>query len=188
MEIISGEFVMRGCDRSEALCSIEDAAALIHQIGFLPLFSNDIAGFSLEEHVPADVWWTGDTHADPWEWRMMLAEDPSIAYGIFFNRTAGFVSKDFFPVFANYRRNGYDFDALFDDELASYRSKKIMDVFNEDPELLTYQIKELAGFGKRTEDGQAAEKNFEGCLTELQMQTYLIISGFHQKKNKKGAP
>ena len=47
MEIISGEFVMNGCDRSEALYSLEGITALIHQIGFLPLFSNEITGFSV---------------------------------------------------------------------------------------------------------------------------------------------
>ena len=112
---------------------------------------------------------------------MILARDPDIAYGKFFNKAAGFVSKSFFPTFANYRRNGYDFDALFEDELASYRAKKVMDVFDPDDEavgkeLMSYEVKELA----------AVDKNFQGTLTDLQMQTYLILSDFRQKKNKKG--
>ena len=181
---------MKGCDKNDpsALKSIEDAIVLIHKIGFLPLFSNDIPGFSVEEHVPAGNWWTGDETTDPWEWRMILARDPDMVYGKFFNRAAGFISHSFFPIFANYRRNGYDYDALFDDGLASYRSKKIMDVFELDDEasgrrLMTSEVKGLAGFGK---DG--GEKNFEGVLTDLQMQTYLIMGEFRQKKNRKGQP
>ena len=180
MEVISGEFIMTGCDPMDpgALHSPADAKALIHTIGFLPLFSNDIRGFSIEEHVPAGNWWTGDPQTDPWEWRVILAADDTIAYGKFFNKTAGFISKDFFPVLANYRRNGYDFDALFEDELAPYRSKKIMDVFETDDEgtgkeLLSSEIRELAG-------------KDEAALTDLQMQTYLIVSAFRQRKNKKG--
>ena len=180
MEVINGEFIMIGCDPTDphVLRSPEDAKALIRRIGFLPLFSNSIPGFSIEEHVPAENWWSGDPRIDPWEWRMILSADDSIAYGKFFNRTAGFISKDFFPVLANYRRNGYDFDALFEDELASYRSKKIMDVFACDDEergkeLLSTEIRELAG-------------KDEATLTELQMQTYLIVSAFRQRKNKKG--
>lgn len=180
MEVINGEFIMIGCDPTDpgALRSPEDAKALIRRIGFLPLFSNSIPGFSIEEHVPAENWWTGDPQTDPWEWRMILAADEAIAYGKFFNKTAGFISKDFFPVLANYRRNGYDFDALFEDELASYRSKKIMDVFACDDEgrgkeMLSSEIRELAG-------------KDEATLTELQMQTYLIVSAFRQRKNKKG--
>ena len=179
MEVINGEFIMVGCDPDdpEALRSPADARALIQNVGFLPLFSNSIPGFSIEEHVPAENWWTGDPQTDPWEWRIILSADDTIAYGKFFNKTAGFISKDFFPAFANYRRNGYDFDALFEDELASHRSKKIMDVFECDDEgigkeLLSSEIRELAG-------------KDEATLTDLQMQTYLIVSAFRQRKNKK---
>ena len=183
METINGEWIMKGCGSSDpsVLHSAEELISLIHTIGFLPLFSNTIDGFSVEERVPGNVWWTGDEASDPWEWRMILARDSGICYGKFFNRSAGFVSKALFPVFANYRRNGYDFDALFEDELASYRSKKVMDVFELDDEavgkeLMSNEVKELA----------AVDKNFQGTLTELQMQTYLILSDFRQRKNKKG--
>ena len=46
---------------------------------------------------------------------------------------------------------------------------------------MSSDVKALAGFGKGS-----GEKNFNGILTELQMQTYLIVSQFLQKKNKKG--
>ena len=183
METINGEWIMKGCDSADpsALHSTDELISFIHTIGFLPLFANTIDGFSVEERVPAHVWWTGDEATDPWEWRMILSRDPDIAYGKFFNKAAGFISKSFFPTFANYRRNGYDFDALFEDELASCRSKKVMDVFelNEENcgrELMSNEVKELA----------AVDKNFQGTLTDLQMQTYLILSDFRQRKNKKG--
>ncbi|MBO4835332.1 MAG: hypothetical protein J5483_04395, partial [Lachnospiraceae bacterium] len=47
-------------------------------------------------------------------------------------------------------------------------------------EMLSFELKAKAGFGK------GGEKNFEGILTELEMQTYLLMSDFRQKKNKKG--
>ena len=63
-----------------------------------------------------------------------------------------------------------------------------MDVFclNDEAvgkQILSSEIKVLAGFYK---DG--GEKNFEGTITDLQMQTYLIFSCFEQKRNKKGQP
>lgn len=169
-----------------AIHGIDDLLTLVGRVGFLPLFSNSINGFSVEEHVPGTSWWTGDPAIDPWEWRQILASHQDIAYGKFFNNAAGFVDREFFPVFANYRRNGYDFDALFDDGMVSYRAKKIMDVFDLDEkacgqEFLSNQIRDLAGFGKN-----GGEKNFEGQLTRLQMQTYLIISDFRQRINRKG--
>ena len=188
MEYINGEFIMAGCDPSDALHTVSDCAAFIRTIGFIPLFSNAIPGFSIEEHTAVSQWWTGDPETDPWEWRQILSSDPTIVYGKFFGRNAGFISKEWFPAFANYRRNGYDFDALFEDELASYRAKKIMDVFELDEEgkgrsIMSSEVKQLAGFSR---DG--GEKNFEGCITDLQMQTYLIMGDFQQKKNKKGVP
>ena len=191
MEYINGDFIMAGCDDSHAIHTLSDALSLIHTIGFLPLFSNSITGFSIEEHTTASSWWTDDPATDPWQWRMLLTADETIAYGKFFGRNAGFISKDFFPTFANYRRNGYDFDALFEDELASYRAKKIMDVFDLNDEsvgrsIMSSDLKELAGFKKKRGENDGGEKNFEGVITDLQMQTYLIMADFQQKKNKKG--
>ena len=192
METKDGKWIMKGCAPScdQRLRTIEDLYELIGRIGMLPLFSNSIPGFSVEERVTAESWWTGDPETDPWEWREIAAVHPDIAYGKFFEGKAGFVSGDFFPVFANYRRNGYDFEALFEDEMASYRAKKIMDAFELDEkacgrELMSNELKNLAGFGKR-KDGTPGEKGFNYAFTDLQMQTYLIISGFKQRRNKSG--
>ena len=184
MEVINSEWFMKGCapDDPKRVHTIDEAADLIRKVGFLPLFSNNIPGFSLEEHVTPDSWWTDDPEHDPWSWRQILAKYKDIAYGKFFEKKAGFISKKWFPIFANYRRNGYDFDALFDDELASRRAKKLMDEFEGGREWLSFEVKEKAGFGK------GGEKNFEGTLSDLQMQTYLIASDFRQKVNKKGEP
>lgn len=195
METINGEFIMQGCEENDPnrLWTIDDLYKFIHTIGFVPLFScncSGLKGFSVEEHVTAEQWWTGDKATDPWEWRIIASRNDDIAYGKFFDKKAGFISKDWFPKFANYRREGYDYEALFEDELANYRSKKIMDALGVDDkgqssEVMSNNLKARAGFGKRS-DGSAGEKNFEGALTELQMQTYLIMSDFRQKKNKKG--
>ena len=189
MEFIGGNFYMKGCSADDPRCihNVAEAKRLILEAGFLPLFENGAAGFSVEEHTPAAHWWTGDPETDPWEWRITLSKDPDVAYGKFFDKKAGFISKEWFPDYANYRRDGYDFDALWEDELASYRMKKIMDVFRLDEhmngaEILSAELKELAGFGK------GGEKNFEGVLTDLQMRGYLIMSDFRQRKNKKGVP
>lgn len=158
----------------------------INEIGFLPLFQNEIEGFSVEEHVSPLYWWTGNAEQDPWEWREVIAGTGKVAYGKFFERKVGFISKEWFPVFANYRRDGYDFDSRWEDGLANIRHKKIMDCFETDEEVeearehTGLQMKREAGFGR---DGY---KNFDGMITELQMQTYLVVSGFRRKRSKKG--
>lgn len=174
---------------SRIIHNVEKLEDLINEIGFLPLFTSSIPGFSVEDHTDPTSWWTGDEITDPWEWRVSASRRGNIAYGKFFDNKAGFISKAWIPVFANYRRDGYDFDARWDDELASHRQKKIMDLFmddedgssnNADKELFSFEIKQQAGFGK---DG---EKNFEGTLTSLEMEFYLVCRDFRKRKSKKG--
>ncbi len=186
MSVENGTWIMRGIPASDPAClhSAADLEALVEQIGFLPLFAGEVPGFSVEERTAPEDWWTGDPGTDPWEWRITLTERRQVVYGKFFGGRAGFVARDWLPVFANYRRDGYDFDARWEDELASYRQKKIMDLFfgdQADAERFSFEVREKAGFGK------GGEKNFAGTLTGLEMETYLVCAGFRQRVNKKGA-
>lgn len=181
----SGTWIMHGVAENDPRClhTVEEAVTYINEVGFLPLFKNEIPDFSLEERTVPEYWWSGDPKHDPWEWRKLIAGSQKAAYGKFFDKKAGFISKEWFPYFANYRRDGYDFDALWDDEKASMRQKKIMDLFaeeNADAELYSFEVKQKAGFGKE------GEKNFEGTITVLQMKNYLCMHDFRQRKNKKG--
>lgn len=60
------------------------------------------------------------------------------------------------------------------------RSKRIMDQFVGKDEIFSFELKRLAGFGKE------GEKNFDGTVTDLQMQGYLLIRDFRRRINKKG--
>ncbi len=162
----------------------------VNEVGFLPLFANEVIGFSAEEHVSPLFWWTGDPEQDPWVWREIIAADHQVAYGKFFGGRAGFISLAWLPYFANFRRDGYDFDAKWEDGLANRREKKIMDLLTDrDPDgdmsfpdrhILSTELKKKAGFGKN------GEKNFPGIMTNLQNQLYIVISGFERRRNKKG--
>lgn len=180
----SGVWIMYGLSKDDPNCihTAKELSAYIEKVGFLPLFKNDIPGFSVEEHTESAYWWSGDALRDPWEWRKTIAAEGNIAYGKFFDKKAAFISKEWLPHFINYRRDGYDFDALWDDEKASLRQKKIMDNFDNDSEIFSNKLKELSGFGK---DG---EKNFDGVLTALQMEMYLCVRDFKQRLNKRGEP
>jgi chromosome segregation ATPase len=47
------------------------------------------------------------------------------------------------PVFVNYRRDGYDFDSLWEDGKAGQRAKKIMDLFILEESELTFYEKQM---------------------------------------------
>lgn len=152
------------------LRSPEDVRETVGRLGFLSFFRNEIPGYSIEEHTPPALWFT--EVPGPWEWKGELARDKDLVYGKFFRGRAGFISRDWFPAFANYRRDGYDFDARFDDGLASLRDKRLYDIAAERGSLSSKELKVLAGYGK------GGEKGFDGRVTRLQMQSYLLISDF----------
>ncbi len=129
MAIEDGAWIMRGLDWGEPsrIQNWEELIGWIDEVGFLPLFKNEVDGFSAEENTSDLYWWTGDEEQDPWEWRRLIARSGRVAYGKFFGGKAGFISRAWFPHFANWRRDGYDFDSRWDEELATMRQKRIID-------------------------------------------------------------
>lgn len=160
----------------QAKQDLEDA---IGEYGIVPYFRCSIPGFSLEEHCPPRVLFS-DGEEDTWAWKGPVIRETGCAYGKFFEKKAAYVSRELFPDLANYRRDGYDFDARYDDGLASYRDKAVYDLLAERGVLLSKDLKRLAGYGK---DG---EKGFDGLITRLQMQTYVIISDFCYAMDRHG--
>ena len=164
--------------RFRKLKSAEDIVSLVKEIGFLPFFKNDIEGFSVEECTPRELWFT-ETDG-PWEWKGPIARGGECVYGKFFRGKAGFISLDMFPDFANYRRDGYDFDARYEDGLSAFKDKAVYDVISENGAILSKKIKNQLNYKK---DGN---KGFESVITRLQMQTYVNIADFVYMKDKHG--
>ena len=76
MSVENGEWIMHGLawDDPYRIRSPKELVKWIKEVGFLPLFGNGVRGFSVEEHVSPDYWWTGDREQDPWEWREVIAD------------------------------------------------------------------------------------------------------------------
>ena len=188
----NGVWIMRGLDWDNPyrIRTWRELINWINEVGFLPLFANDVQGFSAEEHVSPNFWWTDDPEQDPWLWREYIARSHEVAYGKFFDKKAGFISTEWLPYFANYRRDGYDFDARWQDGLANIREKNVMDLYiSEDANgdtvwkteaILSTDLKKRAGFGKE------GAKNYPGIIAGLQMNLYLVITDFRRRRNKSG--
>ena len=69
-----GEWIMKGLDWHDPyrIRSWRELINWINEVGFLPLFANEVPGFSAEEHVSPLFWWTGDPEQDPWVWREII--------------------------------------------------------------------------------------------------------------------
>ena len=155
-----------------------DIIQAVERFGFLPFFTNSIPGFSIEEHTDPKIWFSDE--AGPWEWKGPIIRESGCAYGKLFERKAAFVSKEWFADLANYRRDGYDFDARFEDELASYQDKRLFELVDVNAPVLSKRIKELGNYKK------GGNKGFDTCITRLQSQCYIVISDFVYLKDKKG--
>lgn len=156
----------------------EDLIDAIQKLGFLPLFENSIPGFSVEENV-AHACWFGD-EPGVWEWKGSVIRETGCAYGKFLEQKAVFVSREWFPNFANYRRDGYDLDARFDDDLAPFRDKELYDLLDETAPIMTGDLRDKGHYRK------GGKKGFETIITRLQVQCYVLISDFKYKKDKQG--
>lgn len=164
------------------LRSAEELAALVNELGFLPFFRNPIPGFSIEECTPPELYFVEGVDG-PWEWKGPAIQISGGVYGKFFQNKAGFISREWFPDFANYRRDGYDFDARFDDGLAKYKDKQLLAALDETGPILSTGLKKAAGYG-----GSGGQKGFDTVITRLQMQCYIITEDFEYARDKHGKP
>lgn len=167
--------------RNQHIHNADELETLAQCMGLLPFFACGIPGFSIEDFTPSQFWFEEGVDG-PWEWRMEVARRGAVAYGKLFNKKAGLVSREWYPDLANYRRDGYDFDARYEDGLASYKEKCIMDVLLREGPILSKDLKKSAGFGG---DGM---KGFDTAITRLQMQTYVTVHSFEYSKDKHGKP
>ena len=162
--------------------SMQDLMDLIDKMGFVPFFANDIPGFSIEEHIGPGKWYTdGDNGFWPaWEWKGPIIREMRCAYGKFFKNKAVYISDKWFPDFANYRRNGYDFDSRYEDGLAAHKDKELFELIDANAPVRSKLLKKIGGY---TDGGK---KGFDTIVTRLQKQCYVVISDFRYEVDKNG--
>lgn len=156
----------------------EELKQKVEELGFLPFFKNSLRGFSLEEHIAEGLWFTQEE--GPWEWKGSVIRETGCAYGKFFENKAAFISREWFPDFANFRRDGYDFDARYEDELASWQDKVLYELLDENAPVLTGNLKRLGNYKK------GGNKGFDTSINRLQAQCYVLITDFEYSRDKQG--
>ena len=155
--------------------SANELESLVAQVGFLPFFKNEISGFSIEECTPRELWFAKGVDG-PWEWKGPVLRGKRCVYGKLFRGKTGYVSLDWLPDFANWRRQGYDFDARYNDGLVSWKDKRVFDKLDAHDSLLSTDLKLLCG----------DLKGFDTSLTRLQMQTYITTTDFEYCLDRHG--
>ncbi len=160
----------------------EDLINVIDELGFVPFFANDIEGFSIEEHIASGRWYDDCEEGfwSAWEWKGPVIKEMKCAYGKFLRNKAMYVSAKWFADFANYRRDGYDFDARYDDGKASFYDKELFELIDANAPILSKNLKDIGDYNK------GGKKGFDTMITRLQKQCYVITGDFTYLKDKHG--
>ena len=110
-------------------------------------------------------------------WRQVIARSGRVAYGKFFGKKAGFISRKWFPHFANWRRDGYDFEGFSNDGHATRSERAIYSILEETGSDISSFLRLKAKMSRTT---------FDKAIAGLQMKTYAVIQDFEYKLTKDG--
>ena len=153
--------------------------AYIHEVGFLPLLSSGVYGFSAEEIVSDDCRYVvlpdGGWDWPLWKWKGAIVTEGNCVYGKFFNKKAGFISRDWWPDFYNYRRSKHPAPIQGSIEEA------ILYTLKENGSLITRELRAACGF-----DGPKMRSKFDSYITRLQMGCYIVTEDFVYPTDKHG--
>lgn len=150
---------------------------LIGKIGFLPLLNSGITGFSAEEIVAEECRYItfpeGGWEWPLWKWKGEIATEMPCVYGKFFDKKAGFVSREWWPDLCNYRRSKQPRPA--DETIEG----SILSTLQLSGSLITRELRTSCGF-----TGKGMRSKFDGYLTRLEMATYIVTENFVYPRDK----
>ncbi len=152
---------------------------LIQQTGFLPLLNSGISGFSAMEMADDDcgyvVFPDGGWDWPLWKWKGPVVTEGNCVYGKFFAQKAGFVSREWWPDFCNYRRSTHPKPEEGSIEEA------ILLTLQEQGSMITRELRAACGF-----TGPKMRSRFDGYVTRLQMGCHIVTEDFVYPRDKQG--
>ena len=144
---------------------------VIQQIGFLPFFDSGVRGYSAEEMADPDcryvVFPDGGWDWPLWKWKEPVVTEGGCVYGKFFAGKAGFISREWWPDFFNYRRSTHQ-----QPEEGSIE-EAILLTLQEQGSMITRELRAACGF-----TGPKMRSRFDGYVTRLEMGCYIVTEDF----------
>jgi len=155
----------------EEIHNCPELMAYIQKVGFLPLLYSGIMGYSAEDVVDDDCRYVilpdGSWDWPLWKWKGPIVQEGDCVYGKFFAGKAGFISREWWPDFCNYRRSRHPEPAEGSIEEA------ILLTLAEHGSLITRELRAACGF-----TGPKMRSRFDGYITRLQMACRIITEDF----------
>jgi len=154
---------------------------LIQHVGFLPLLDSGIRGFSAEDVVAEDCRYVtlpdGGWDWPMWKWKGEIVTEGNCVYGKFFASKAGYISREWWPDFCNYRRSKHPAPEEGSIEEA------ILTTLRMHGSLITRQLRAACGF-----TGPKIRSKFDAYITRLQMGCHIVTQDFVYPTDKHGKP
>lgn len=151
----------------------------VQQLGFLPLLDSGITGFCAEEMMASDYHYIqyedGCWEWPLWEWKGSAITEGDCVYGKFFNGKAGFISRNWWRDFFNYRRSVYPAPAEGTIEDA------ILEILRECGSMIARDLRAACGM-----TGPKMRSRFDACINRLQMGCYIVTENFVYPRDKHG--
>ncbi|MBO7417731.1 MAG: hypothetical protein J6U14_02185 [Bacteroidaceae bacterium] len=149
----------------------------IQEVGFLPLLESGIAWFSAMDVVDEDnryvVFPDGGWDWPLWKWKGPIVQEGICVYGKFFAGKAGFISREWWPDFCNYRRSKHPVPAEGSIE------ETILVTLQEYGSQITRELRAACGF-----TGPKMRSKFDGYITRLQMACRIVTEDFVYPRDK----
>lgn len=149
----------------------------IQQVGFLPLLYSGIRGFSADEAVDPDCRYVllddGGWDWPLWKWKGPIVTEGGCVYGKFFNKKAGFVSREWWPDLYNWRHHAHPAPS------AGSIEETILMTLREHGSLITRELRSACGF-----TGPKMRSRFDGYVTRLQMACRIVTEDFVYPRDK----
>ena len=165
--------------KAEKIHTCQELIDYIGQVGFLPLLAMGVSGWSAEEVADEDCQYTrlpdGGGEWPLWEWKGPILQESGCAYGKFFQRKAGFISREWWPDFCNYRRS------LYPQPEEGSIEEIILVTLKEYGSLITRKLRAACGF-----TGPKMRSRFDAYLTHLEMGGYIVTEDFVYPHDRHG--
>ena len=151
----------------------------INEIGFLPLLNMGIDGWSAEAVCDKDSQYVqlpdGGWEWPLWKWKGPVIRESGCAYGKYICGKAGFISREWWPHFFNYRRT------LWQKIEEGSVEEAILHILAANGSMITRDLRKACGF-----TGPKMRSRFDTYLTHLQMQGYIVTEDFVYPTDRQG--
>ena len=151
----------------------------VQQVGFLPLLESGIQGYAAESLLAEECRFVqfddGSWEWPLWQWKGSVVRDGNCVYGKFFAGKAGFISRQWWPDFCNWRRsrNPAPEPGTIEDAILS--------TLREQGSMIARELRSACGF-----TGPRMRSRFDAFVARLQMACYIVTEDFVYPVDKHG--